>query len=50
MRAAAREYALTRTWELAMQPLYRAYLDVCVRRAPATPAVLPRLDAHVIRE
>ena len=47
---AAREYALTRTWKLAMQPLYRAYLDACVRRAPATPAVLPRLDAHVIRE
>ena len=50
MRAAAREYALTRTWKLAMQPLYRAYLDACVRYAPATPAVLPRLDAHVIRE
>jgi glycosyltransferase involved in cell wall biosynthesis len=58
MRAAAREYALTRTWEVAMQPLYRAYLEAHVRGARATrpPAAglrrpgLPRLDAHVIRE
>jgi glycosyltransferase involved in cell wall biosynthesis len=33
MRAAAREYALTRTWEIAMQPLYRTYLEVHMRSA-----------------
>jgi glycosyltransferase involved in cell wall biosynthesis len=38
LRAAAREYALTRTWELAMQPLYRAYLDAYLRVATATPS------------
>jgi glycosyltransferase involved in cell wall biosynthesis len=53
MRTAARQYALTRTWELAMQPLYRAYVEAYMRGAAATPsrpARLPRLDAHVIRE
>jgi glycosyltransferase involved in cell wall biosynthesis len=37
MRIAARDYALTRTWEMAMQPLYRAYLDAHMRGATATP-------------
>ena len=46
MRAAAREYALTRTWKLAMQPLYRAYQDACVRRATVSDAV--RVAAHGI--
>jgi glycosyltransferase involved in cell wall biosynthesis len=45
MSAAAREYALTRTWESAMQPLYRAYLDACIRGAAATPSVL-HVPAH----
>src|SRR5688572_28975072 len=49
MRVAARQYALTRTWELAMQPLYRTYQDVYMRTAAAM-IRLPRLDAHVIRE
>jgi glycosyltransferase involved in cell wall biosynthesis len=48
MRAAAREYALTRTWELAMRPLYRAYLDACVRRATATPTDTVHVPAHGI--
>ena len=54
--AAAREYALTRTWEVAMEPLYRAYLEAPMRGAsamrPPSPRLpgLPRLDAHVIRE
>jgi glycosyltransferase involved in cell wall biosynthesis len=47
MRSAAREYALTRTWERAMQPLYRAYLDACVRRAPAAPSDAVHAAAHV---
>jgi glycosyltransferase involved in cell wall biosynthesis len=50
MRAAAREYALTRTWESATQPLYRAYLDACAQGATAAPSQLPRLDARVIAE
>jgi glycosyltransferase involved in cell wall biosynthesis len=29
---AAREYALTRSWAEALQPLYRAYRDVCESR------------------
>jgi glycosyltransferase involved in cell wall biosynthesis len=45
MRRAAREYALTRTWELALQPLYRAYEDACVRGAAATPSTL-QVPAH----
>lgn len=28
MRAAARDYALTRRWDLALEPLYRAYREV----------------------
>jgi glycosyltransferase involved in cell wall biosynthesis len=28
MRAAARQYALTRRWERALEPLYRSYRDV----------------------
>jgi glycosyltransferase involved in cell wall biosynthesis len=48
MRAAAREYALTRTWELAMQPLYRAYQDACVRRATAAPSDAVHAPAHGI--
>jgi hypothetical protein len=36
MRLAARQYALTRTWELAMQPLYRTYFDAHMRGATAT--------------
>jgi glycosyltransferase involved in cell wall biosynthesis len=35
MRVATRQYALTRRWELAMQPLYRTYMDACMRRATA---------------
>jgi len=38
MRVAAREYALTRTWELAMQPLYRTYREAVMRGAAATPS------------
>jgi glycosyltransferase involved in cell wall biosynthesis len=36
MRVAARRYGLTRTWELAMQPLYRTYVEAYMRGAPAT--------------
>ncbi|MGH9242430.1 MAG: glycosyltransferase family 4 protein, partial [Vicinamibacterales bacterium] len=34
MTHAAREYALTRSWAEALQPLYRAYRDVCESPAP----------------
>ena len=41
-RMAAREYALTRTWERALEPLFRTYREVLEGAAPATPpAVLP---------
>jgi HAMP domain-containing protein len=36
MSQSARQYALTRTWERAMQPLYRAYHDVIAGEAAAT--------------
>jgi glycosyltransferase involved in cell wall biosynthesis len=35
MGVAARQYGLTRTWELAMQPLYRTYIEAYMRGAPA---------------
>jgi glycosyltransferase involved in cell wall biosynthesis len=38
-RSAAREYALTRTWEIAMQPLYRTYRDAYMRGATAAEGV-----------
>jgi glycosyltransferase involved in cell wall biosynthesis len=34
MARAAREYAMTRSWTEALQPLYRAYRDVCESRTP----------------
>jgi hypothetical protein len=37
MRRSAREYALTRRWEAALQPLYRAYHDACAVSSTATP-------------
>jgi glycosyltransferase involved in cell wall biosynthesis len=37
MAESARAYALTRRWEVALQPLYRAYRDACAVAAPATP-------------
>jgi glycosyltransferase involved in cell wall biosynthesis len=46
MRVAAREYASTRTWESAMQPLYRAYLDACAHGATATPSDAVHVAAH----
>jgi len=39
-RVAAREYALTRTWPLALEPLFRAYREVLEGAAPATPRVI----------
>ena len=48
MRVAARQYALTRTWELAMQPLYRTYLDAYMRGAAATPSDAVHAPAHGI--
>jgi glycosyltransferase involved in cell wall biosynthesis len=41
-RAAAREYALTRTWERALEPLFRAYREVIEGASPAT--VLPAVQ------
>jgi glycosyltransferase involved in cell wall biosynthesis len=42
MAESARKYALSRRWEIALQPLYRSYRDVCTVTAPATPPeVLP---------
>jgi glycosyltransferase involved in cell wall biosynthesis len=42
MAESARAYALTRRWEVALQPLYRAYRDAHAVSATATPAgVLP---------
>jgi glycosyltransferase involved in cell wall biosynthesis len=37
MVSAARTYALARTWEVAMRPLYRAYQDAYVRAPAAAP-------------
>jgi glycosyltransferase involved in cell wall biosynthesis len=48
MRVAARQYALTRTWELAMQPLYRTYEDAHLRGATATPSDAVHATAHGI--
>jgi glycosyltransferase involved in cell wall biosynthesis len=45
MGTAARKYALTRTWEQAMQPLYRAYQEVHAGVAAATPSPV-RAEAH----
>jgi glycosyltransferase involved in cell wall biosynthesis len=42
MREAARQYASTRRWERSLEPLYRAYRDVCPGETAArvgTPAV-----------
>jgi hypothetical protein len=42
MARGAREYAMTRRWPAALQPLYRAYREVCAAPVAATPAdVLP---------
>jgi glycosyltransferase involved in cell wall biosynthesis len=49
MRAAAREYASSRTWEVALQPLYRAYQDAAMRRATATPSDTVHATAHGVR-
>jgi glycosyltransferase involved in cell wall biosynthesis len=46
MAAAARDYAVSRTWETALRPLYRAYHDVCVRAATATPPDAVHAAAH----
>jgi hypothetical protein len=43
VRAAARQYALTRTWARALEPLFRAYRDVLEGVAPAT-AVQPAVQ------
>jgi glycosyltransferase involved in cell wall biosynthesis len=48
MRIAARQYALTRTWEIAMQPLYRTYLDAYMPGAAATPSDAVHAPAHGI--
>jgi glycosyltransferase involved in cell wall biosynthesis len=48
MRVAARQYALTRTWELAMQPLYRTYEAAHMRGATATPSDAVHATAHGI--
>jgi len=42
MREAARQYALTRRWDRALEPLYRSYREICPDQAAApvaTPAV-----------
>jgi glycosyltransferase involved in cell wall biosynthesis len=46
MAEAAREYGLSRTWPIAMRPLYRAYQDACMRAATATPPDAVRAAAH----
>ena len=43
VRAAAREYAMTRTWDRALEPLFRAYREVLDGVAPAT-AVQPAVQ------
>jgi glycosyltransferase involved in cell wall biosynthesis len=48
MKVASRQYALTRTWEVAMQPLYRTYLDAHMRGATATPSDAVQAAAHGI--
>lgn len=45
MAATAREYALTRQWAQALQPLYRAYRDVCPVTAPAAGDGMLRVSA-----
>jgi glycosyltransferase involved in cell wall biosynthesis len=42
----ARQYALTRTWERAMQPLYRAYHDVYAGAAAAASSNTVTAAAH----
>jgi glycosyltransferase involved in cell wall biosynthesis len=49
MATAAREYALGRTWEIALRPLYRAYRDVAVDAAAATPPDALQVAAHGVR-
>jgi hypothetical protein len=42
MREAARQYAVTRRWERALVPLYRAYREVrAAHEAAVPPQVLP---------
>jgi glycosyltransferase involved in cell wall biosynthesis len=48
MRIAAREYGMTRTWERAMEPLYRSYLDAHMRGSTATPSDAVQATAHGI--
>jgi len=45
MVRAAREYAMTRPWSEALQPLYRAYRDV--RQAPVVAAPIDVLPMPV---
>lgn len=45
MAASAREFALAREWEQALQPLYRAYQEVCAVAAPAAPEGILRVTA-----
>ena len=40
MRESARQYAMTRRWERVLEPLYRAYRDVCPSEA-AAPVAAP---------
>jgi glycosyltransferase involved in cell wall biosynthesis len=42
--AGAREYALTRTWPMALEPLYRTYYEILLERSDST-ACLDHLNA-----
>lgn len=44
MAKAAREYALTRRWEEALSPLYRAYREVCPHGSVELQVRRPQLD------
>jgi glycosyltransferase involved in cell wall biosynthesis len=47
MATEAREYALTRRWEVALRPLYRSYHDVLVARAAGRQATLEPLGEPI---
>jgi hypothetical protein len=47
MGSEAREYALTRRWEVALRPLYRSYHDVLVARAAGRQATLEPLGEPI---
>jgi glycosyltransferase involved in cell wall biosynthesis len=46
MGAAGRDYALTRRWAQAMEPLYGAYREVLAAHRHVAPGQTPRLERY----